>query len=166
MLYKQAGPESRGEEKKVSGAEEDWTLFESKGAKKLRERTAVAIEVTERKAVRAARQEGKLFRIEAKKKAKAARKRSSKKRTDQVQLVQQPPAPITLKEYIPGEWFEIPEEDEEDEEVVRYSCQMITVGIDFQERSVKITQDDHARNNTIMQAHNLDGDRTRVTTEI
>lgn len=43
---------------------------------------------------------------------------------------------------------------------------MITVDVDFQERSVKITQDDLALNNTIMHAHNLDGNRTRVTTEI
>lgn len=115
-------------------------MFESKSAKKRRERTAVAIKVIERKAVRAAWKEGKLFRIEAKRKAKEAQKKSSKKQMDQWQLVQQPPAPITLEEYIPREWFEIPEEDEEDEEEVLYSCRMITVDIDLQERSANITQ--------------------------
>lgn len=40
---------------------------------------------------------------------------------DQEQLVQQPSTPITLEEYVPGEWFEIVEEEEEDEEEVLYS---------------------------------------------
>lgn len=71
-----------------------------------------------------------------------------------------------MEEYVSGEWFEIVEEEEEDEEKVLYSCRMITLDIEFHERSVKITQDDYTRSNTIMCAHNLDGNRTQLTAEV
>lgn len=97
----------------------DWTVFERKGAKKRHEHVIVAIEI--RKAIRAAGKERKLLKIEAKKNIRAAWKRFSKKQTNQEQLVQQSPVPLTLEEYIQGEWFEMIEEEEEEEEEV-ISC--------------------------------------------
>lgn len=91
------------DEKEVWEAEEDWTVYKIKSAKKHRERTAVGVKGAERKPIRAMRKESKFFRVEAKKKTKTARKRSSKRHTDQRQLVQQPPAPTTLEEYVPRE---------------------------------------------------------------
>lgn len=67
---------------------------------------------------------------------------------NQEQLVQQPAVPLTLEEYMPREWFEIVEEKgkKEEEEEVLFSCRMIIVDIDFQNRRIGITQDNRTRN--------------------
>lgn len=56
----------------------DWIVFESKGAKKHREHAVIATEIRESKTVQAAGKENKLLKIEAKKKIRAAWKRSFK----------------------------------------------------------------------------------------
>lgn len=53
-------------------------MFESKGAKKHREHAVIATEIRESKTVQAAGKENKLLKIEAKKKIRAAWKRSFK----------------------------------------------------------------------------------------
>lgn len=68
--------------------------------------------------------------------------------------MQKQPVAVTLEEYMSGELFKIIDKEEEEEEEVIYSCRMITVDIDFQERSVKITEDNRSRSNIIICAHN------------
>lgn len=74
---------------------------------------------------------------------------------NQEQLVQQPAVPLTLEEYMPREWFEIVEEKEkkEEEEEVLFSCRMIIVDIDFQNRRIGITQDNRTRNDTTISTY-------------
>lgn len=61
--------------------------------------------------------------------------------------MEQPPVPVTLVEYMLGEWFETAEVEEEEEAL--YSRRMITMDIGFQEHSVMITQDNRTKSNHI-----------------
>lgn len=63
-------------------------------------------------------------------------------------LVQNPPAPLTLEEYMPQEWL-----GDEDEREVHFLCNMIVVNIDFQERNIQIRHDHWIRNHTIVVSH-------------
>lgn len=73
---------------------------------------------------------------------------------------------MTLEDYILEDWFEFIEEEEEEEEEVLYFCRMIVVDIDFQVRSIEITQDNRTWSNMIICAYNLDGNRAQLMAEI
>lgn len=71
---------------------------------------------------------GRLMRVLAKLKERTRLKKKAKVVSQVDLLVQQLPVPVTLLEYMLGEWFRMVEE-EEDEEVF-YSYNMIIVNID------------------------------------
>lgn len=96
------------------GLGKEWTVFESKGS-----RGHVNI-------VKTNLVEG--YYIDEKEKNRAERKRASKNQMDQKQLMQQLEMPVTLKEYMSGEWFKMTEEEEEE---VIYSRRMIIVYINL-----------------------------------
>lgn len=108
-----------------------------------------------------ARKGRKLLKIEAKKKKKGEQKKAPKSTEGKIQLVLQPAVPITLEEYMLGEWFRMVEEEDEVEEVF-YSYRKITVDIKFQERSVKITQDNHTQSNAIITTYRPTEVRARL----
>lgn len=96
-------------------------MSDSKGTKKRWEPTNT-VKVAEQKATRAARKEHKLLKIEAKKKNMVKHKKTAKATKGKDQLVQQPPVPVTLEEYVQGEWFRMMEDENE----VLYSFRMIS----------------------------------------
>lgn len=131
-------PRALGDKENLDSKEE-WTA-ERKNAKCI-ESHANTFKVNERK----------LLKIEEKKKKKAEQKDAAKTTVDHGQLVQQPPVFLTLEEYMPREWFRMVEEEEKEE--VLYSCRMVIINIDFQERNIKITQDNRTRSNAIISTY-------------
>lgn len=95
-----------------------------------------------------ARKPRKLLKIEAKIKNKAEYK-AAKGIEGKNQSVQQPLVPVALEEYMPGGLFRMVKEEKDEDEVL-YSCRVIVVDIEFQERNVEIRQDNRIRSDTII----------------
>lgn len=107
------------------------------------------VKVKEQNAIQAVQKEHNILEIEAKKK-KVEHKKAAKTSLDQGQLVQQPPVPLTLKEYMSGEWFRMVEEKEEEEVLGR----MIIVDVDFQGRDIEIMQENCTRSIMTISSYN------------